>query len=180
MTINGETMENGAMTPEKKNRVPTTALARGAKLAARREHTRAELGRKLRGKGHAPDEVSAALDRLEEKGFVRDGRAARALVSARAARGDGPKKIVVALRKRGIPAREAEQLLRELDPPEAERARAAALAARWLALAPPGKVALKLQRRGFTAAAVAAAVAGAEFAGAEGPDDGADGGEEGD
>jgi len=163
------------MSPVKKSpRAPVSALARGAQLAARREHTRAELARKLRMKGHAPEEIGGALETLGKKKFIDDNRAARALIDERIRAGRGPKKIQVDLQKRGIPPATARALLAELDPPDQERARAAELAQKMLARpgAHPQKVAGFLARRGFTAGAVASALAGCVWAEGAEADDG--------
>ena len=58
---------------------------RALRCLAQREHSRAELARKLGSLGEA-DEVNAELDRLTELGLLSDARFADAYVRAKAAR----------------------------------------------------------------------------------------------
>lgn len=72
-------------------------------LLARREQSRRELGRKLRGSGYARQEVEATLDRLEAVGLVSDARYARLFVSDRlSVNPQGKRRMVRALRQKGI------------------------------------------------------------------------------
>lgn len=79
-----------------------SAKARAVNLLSRREHGRAELFRKLTTRGFEPDEVDAALDRLEELRLLDDGRASAALARWWAGRGDGPIKVRAKLREKGF------------------------------------------------------------------------------
>lgn len=56
----------------------------------RRSFARADLGRRLRRKGHAAEAVEAALGRLGERGYLDDAAFAANYVETRAARGRGP------------------------------------------------------------------------------------------
>ena len=58
---------------------------RAVGLLARREHSRAELARKLSPLG-TMEEISAVLDQLEQTGMLSDARAAEAYVRSHAAR----------------------------------------------------------------------------------------------
>ncbi|HEY5719880.1 MAG TPA: regulatory protein RecX, partial [Gammaproteobacteria bacterium] len=76
--------------------------ARALDLLARREHSRAELRRKLGGAGSDPAELDAVLDQLAAAGLQSDARYAESYVRSYAERGDGPLKIRQGLRQRGV------------------------------------------------------------------------------
>lgn len=59
----------------------------------RRAFARADLDRRLRRKGHPPDAINTALDRLTEQGLLDDAAFARGYVETRAARGRGPMRV---------------------------------------------------------------------------------------
>ncbi len=69
-------------------------------MLARREHSRAELTRKLSA-GASREDIQAVLDQLERSGLLSDARFAEAYVSSRAAR-VGNAKLRHDLRARGI------------------------------------------------------------------------------
>jgi regulatory protein len=143
-------------------KTPPTALARGAKLAAQREHTAADLARKLRRKGHDGAEVNAALETLRAKGYVDDERAAASYIAERQRKGFGPKRIAVELARLGIPSAAARQALEELYPAALENEILGRIIDRTPALqkGDPQKLAGKLLRRGFRADTIRAALAG--------------------
>lgn len=145
-------------------KIPLSALARGAKLAARREHTAADLARKLRRKGHGGDEVEAALEKLREKGYVNDERAAAAYIGERQRKGFGPKRITMELGRLGIPGAAASAALAELYPAALEYEILGRLVERAPASqrSDPQKLAGKLLRRGFRAGAIRDALAGVD------------------
>lgn len=97
-------------------------------MLARREHSRAELAKRL-GRGDAdPAEVASVLDALERDGYLSDARYAQAVVARKAGR-YGKRAIAHALREHGVhgeTARDALQTLGDVD----EVAHAAALLAR--------------------------------------------------
>lgn len=73
-------------------------------LLARREHSRAELARKL-DERHVPAElIEAVLDSLAERGLQSDPRYAEALVTSRIGRRHGPARIRRELSERGVSA----------------------------------------------------------------------------
>ncbi|HMV64551.1 MAG TPA: recombination regulator RecX [Rhodocyclaceae bacterium] len=76
--------------------------ARALRCLAQREHSRAELARKLDGLGSA-DEVEAELDRLADLGLLSDARFAEAYVRAKAAR-FGSSRLKAELARRGVAA----------------------------------------------------------------------------
>ncbi|MBI3041982.1 MAG: recombination regulator RecX [Betaproteobacteria bacterium] len=61
-------------------------LGRALKLLAQREHTRAELARKLAPHAEDPAEVERALDQCESHGWLSERRAVEQLVHARRSR----------------------------------------------------------------------------------------------
>mgnify|MGYP001293458291 CR=1 FL=1 len=96
---------------------------RALRHLARREHSRAELARKLGAHGEA-DEVDAVLDRMNELGLLSDQRFAEAWVRGKAAR-FGSSRLRNELARRGIaPALIDDALASACPDDEAERARA--------------------------------------------------------
>ncbi len=67
-----------------------------------RSYARADLGRRLRRKGHAAASVEAALARAVELGLLDDGAFARTYVETRAARGRGPSRLTRDLLAMGV------------------------------------------------------------------------------
>jgi regulatory protein len=67
-----------------------------------REHSRAELRRKLTAKGHAGDVVELVLDDLTAQGLQSDERFTERYVAQRVERGYGPLRVRAELRERGI------------------------------------------------------------------------------
>ena len=68
----------------------------------RRSFARADLGRRLRRKGHAPPAAEAALARLAERGMLDDVAFAANYVETRAARGRGPLRLARDLMAMGV------------------------------------------------------------------------------
>jgi len=93
---------------------------RAIALLARREHSRAELARKLAAHG-TPEEIETVLSQLEDQGLLSDARAAAALVRAQGAR-FGAARLRQNLRQRGIGSELAEAQVAEAGD-ELERAR---------------------------------------------------------
>lgn len=83
------------------------------RLLAAREHTRAELSRKLTTRGHAPEIVAEVLGDLAGRGLQSDERFTEQYVELRTRKGYGPLRILAELAEKGI----AEELARDwLDP----------------------------------------------------------------
>jgi len=78
---------------------------------ARREHSRFELTRKLRGKGFELDEISTVLDQLQQEHLLDDVRFTQAYAQSRVNRGFGPVRINQELLERGIGNEMAEEIL---------------------------------------------------------------------
>ena len=68
----------------------------------RRSFARADLGRRLRRKGHTPEAVEAALSRAADRGFLDDAAFAANYVETRAARGRGPLRLTRDLLAMGV------------------------------------------------------------------------------
>lgn len=122
------------------------------RLLARREHSRAELVRKLSGAGDEND-IAELLTRFEECGLVSDARFAEQFVSSRATR-FGARRLQQELKLRGVPEEDAGAALAALEQDETVRARA--IWARRFEAAPQdakawARQARFLQSRGFSA-----------------------------
>jgi regulatory protein len=68
----------------------------------RRAFARADLGRRLRRKGHASDAIEAALARMAEQGLLDDAVFAANYVETRSARGRGPLRLTRDLLAMGV------------------------------------------------------------------------------
>ncbi|HUS23350.1 MAG TPA: regulatory protein RecX [Candidatus Binatia bacterium] len=73
-------------------------------LLARREHSAAELQRKLRQRGVEADVAASAVSALADSGLQSDERYAEMLVRSRVGQGFGPLRIEAELRQAGIAA----------------------------------------------------------------------------
>lgn len=82
-------------------------------LLARREHGRAELGRKLRQRGAEAELIDSALERLSEEGLLSDERFLESFIRSRANAGYGPLRIRDELNQRGLPRAAVERALAE-------------------------------------------------------------------
>jgi len=76
-------------------------------LLSRREHSREELAQKLRLKSGASDEIKDALlpellDSLDDQGFLSDDRFAEMVIRSRFAKGQGPIRIRLELKQKGV------------------------------------------------------------------------------
>jgi len=84
-------------------RPPPTAVAKAVDLLSRRDHSRAELRRKLRQREYSRDEIEQALERLEELELHDEEKSCRAMARSFAEfRGYGPIKIRGRLREKGF------------------------------------------------------------------------------
>lgn len=80
-------------------------------LLARREHSRAELQRKLGARGYAAGVIDEVIEDLSTAGLFSEARFAAAFVSARVGRGQGPYRIRAELQRRGLGAEAIERAL---------------------------------------------------------------------
>jgi regulatory protein len=85
-------------------------------LLARREHSQAELQRKLLARGYPAADVGPVLVRLAEEQLLSDERFAEAFVHARMARGSGPRKIAAELAGKGVAESLISRYLNERSP----------------------------------------------------------------
>jgi regulatory protein len=93
------------------------------RLVSRAEQTTLGLTRKLEKAGHAAPCVKAILARLRELEILDDGRYARMWLQSRLGRrGESPRRLLAALRNRGIPRQDAEGALRTVLSPAVEQA----------------------------------------------------------
>jgi regulatory protein len=139
------------------------ALARALRTLARRDHSTAELARKLRDGGIAPPLVEDVINRLQESGYLDDRRFARqwADSAVRSGRGYGPR-LRLELQRRGVADEIIAEVLGEVNAEYGEAEMLAALLARKFAGFTPAtapdrekrRVLNYLQRRGFSPAAI--------------------------
>ena len=110
-------MTSGRMRPE------PSLKARALRHLSRREHSRAELARKLAE--HEPDAevIQQLLDQLQAQGWLSDERFAESLVRAKANR-YGVRRLRADLQARGVSAESASKALLDHPVDELERARA--------------------------------------------------------
>lgn len=79
-----------------------TVEAAAVRLLARREHSRAELNRKLAARGIEPGLIGEVLDALARRRLQSDERYAESLIASRIGRGQGPVRIRRELAERGV------------------------------------------------------------------------------
>ena len=96
---------------------------RALRLLAGREHSRAELERKLAEHETEPGELARVLDELQAKGFISDQRVAESVLHRRASR-FGAARIRRELQDKGLDAETVRQSVDALRATELERARA--------------------------------------------------------
>ena len=125
---------------------------RAIALLARREHSRAELARKLAALG-SQEEIEAVLADLAQSGLLSDARAAAAYVSSHAAR-FGAARLRQTLRQKDIAGELIDAQLAQADAPD-ELARARVVWAKKFSAAPSdakdwARQARFLQSRGFS------------------------------
>jgi SOS response regulatory protein OraA/RecX len=134
-----------------------TALEAATKALARRDRAAADLVAYLERRGTAPEEASAAVERLREAGYVNDARYASARAETLAARGFGDAAVRDELGRDGVAPEEIDAALAGLTP-ERERARGIMRQAK----APLAGV-RRLAAKGFSAESIEAAAAEAQL-----------------
>lgn len=102
---------------------PLSLKGRALRLLSQREHSRAELERKLAAHEETPGELARALDELQARGFISEARVAASVVHRRASR-LGAARLRQELEGKGLERSLVEQTLTELRGSEFERARA--------------------------------------------------------
>lgn len=141
---------------------PGDLRERALRLLARREHSRAELLRKLESAGFTRDDIAPLLDAFEAKNWLSDRRFAESYVADHRARA-GSIKLAYDLRQRGVSDSIIESVLGDNRDSELDRAREV-----WRKKfeAPPVDAAEKarqmrfLQSRGFASEVIRRAIAG--------------------
>jgi regulatory protein len=101
---------------------PGELRERALRLLARREHSRAELARKLEQAGFEAGDIQPLLDAFAEKNWLSDRRFAESYVADHRARA-GSVKLAYDLRQRGIDDLIIETVLKDNQDSELERAR---------------------------------------------------------
>lgn len=92
----------------------TFAPAAAVEMLARREHSEAELRRKLSARGFHEDSIQYALERVLDRGYQSDERFARAWVRTKmSGRGASRRALLAGLAQRGINRRLAEKAVQD-------------------------------------------------------------------
>ena len=95
---------------------------RALRLLAGREHSRAELERKLKPHETEPGELARALDELQAKGFIDEQRVVDSVLHRRASR-LGASRVKRELQDKGVSAEAVATAVADLQGSEFERAR---------------------------------------------------------
>jgi regulatory protein len=95
---------------------------RALRLLSQREHSRAELERKLGGPETDADELARALDDLKAKGFISEARVVESVVHRRATK-LGTARVKQELHAKGLSAEAIGEAVEQLRSTEVERAR---------------------------------------------------------
>ncbi|AEG94859.1 recombination regulator RecX [Ramlibacter tataouinensis] len=101
---------------------PPSLKGRALRLLSGREHSRAELERKLAPHEEAPGQLRRILDELQGKGFISDQRVAESVLNRRAPR-LGAGRIRQELQAKGLDGELVQQALAQLKGTELQRAR---------------------------------------------------------
>ena len=95
---------------------------RALRLLAGREHSRAELQRKLKSHETEPGELARALDELQAKGFINEQRVLESVLHRRAGK-MGAARVRQELQAKGLSPEVVAQAVADLQGTEVERAR---------------------------------------------------------
>lgn len=85
-------------------------------LLARREHSRAELTRKLRQRGYDNALIVSVVEQLVSEALLSEVRFAEAFIRSRMGSGYGPLRVAEELCQRGISRADTQKFLQELEP----------------------------------------------------------------
>lgn len=96
---------------------------RALRLLSTREHSRAELERKLQSFEEEPGTLARALDELQAKGFINEQRVLESVIYRRAAK-LGSTRIKQELQSKGLDPAAVSQAVADLQASERERAQA--------------------------------------------------------
>ena len=97
-------------------------MGRALRLLSSREHSRAELERKLARFEEEPGQLGKVLDTLQAKDFINEGRVVESVVHRRAGR-LGASRIKQELQQKGLEPEAVAQAVAQLRATETERAR---------------------------------------------------------
>lgn len=162
----GAELDDDALIVLRRRADAAAAMESALRLLAVRLRSRREVEDRLRRRGHSAGVIEAVLTRLIADGLLDDLRFSRSWVEGRMAlRPSGALRLRRELRAKGVAPEMIEQVLRAALSESDERARAVEVAtvrARRYGAAPPEvayrRLAGVLQRRGFSAGAIAAAL----------------------
>jgi regulatory protein len=143
---------------------PGDLRERALRLLARREHSRAELARKLENAGFARDDIAPLLDAFEAKNWLSDSRFAESWVADHRARA-GSVKLTYDLRQRGVSDDIIEAVLGDNRDSELDRAREVwqrKFGSAPADLAEKARQIRFMQSRGFTPEVIRRAIVGGE------------------
>ena len=101
---------------------PLSLTGRALRLLSGREHSRAELERKLKPYEEEPGALAAVLDKLQAKDFINEGRVIESVLHRRSAK-LGTQRIKQELQAKGLEPEAVAQALEQLRGSEVERAR---------------------------------------------------------
>ena len=101
---------------------PISLKGRALRYLAGREHSRAELLRKLAPHEEKPGQIERVLDELQAKGFISEERVVASVLNRRAA-GLGAARLRQELQAKGIDAQRVREAVAQLHDSELERAR---------------------------------------------------------
>lgn len=86
------------------------------RMLARREHSRAEILRKLAQKGFDGEQVLPVLEAFEQKQIQSDNRFAESRIRACLSKGQGPSRIRAELSQHGLSESDIDSAMAEVDP----------------------------------------------------------------
>ena len=130
---------------------------KAAQLLASRPHFRAELALKLARRGFPADEAAAALDRLEQQGYLDDTKVAADFIAHRQERGgEGRLRLRAELVRRGARPDAVNAALAGLDEDDDLEAARKAYAVASRSKKDPAALARHLARKGFSRRAILA------------------------
>lgn len=101
---------------------PLSLTGRALRLLSGREHSRAELKRKLQPYEQAPGALAAVLDKLQAKDFINEDRVVESVLHRRAPK-LGAQRIKQELQAKGLEPEAVAQAVERLRANEVERAR---------------------------------------------------------
>jgi regulatory protein len=101
---------------------PLSITGRALRLLSQREHSRAELERKLARFEEEPGSLAQALDKLQAKDFINEGRVVESVVHRRASK-LGASRIKQELQAKGLEPQAVADAVTQLRATELERAR---------------------------------------------------------